>query len=75
MEGCELRSRVKDMAFPCDENSCVFWTTLGLTGTPQCAVKYFRLLDGSGGELAEWLLSLKEHQIAQLLGQGDTTQV
>jgi hypothetical protein len=71
MEGCELRSRVKNMDFPCDENQCVFWFTLGLSGTPQCAVKYFQLLDGSGREFAEWLLSLKEHQIRQLIERSD----
>lgn len=73
MEECELRRRVKNLGFACDEGECIFWTTLGLSGEPQCAVNYFKLLEGSGTELAEWLLSLKEDQVAQLLGRGEVS--
>lgn len=68
MNECELRRRVRSVGVACDEDECVFWTALGLNGEPQCAVQFFHLLEGAGSELAEWLLSLKEHQVAQLLG-------
>lgn len=71
MENCELRQRMKGLSVACDADRCVFWSKLGLSGEPQCALNYFKLLDGAGSELAEWLLSLKEEQIAQLLGEGD----
>jgi hypothetical protein len=46
----------------------VLWAQLGLDGEPQCAVKYFKLLDAPGNELAEWLLGLREDQVAEALG-------
>jgi hypothetical protein len=68
---CVLRERVRAIGVPCDEDNCVFWHELGLQGTPQCAVQYFRLLDAPGSqELAEWLLSLKERaEILAALGK------
>lgn len=71
MNECELRRRVRDVGVVCDEGECVFWSKLGMSGESRCAVQYFRLLEPSGTELAEWLLSLKEHQIVQLLGEDD----
>jgi len=68
VEECELRRRVRDLGVGCDGDACVFWARLGLTGEPQCAVKYFRLLEGNGSELAGWLMSLKDEQIVQFLG-------
>ncbi|MRS12069.1 MAG: hypothetical protein EG823_03240 [Actinobacteria bacterium] len=71
MGECALRRRVRELGFECDENDCVFWAHLGCgdgTGPAQCAIQYFRLLDDSGNELAEWLLSLKEEQLAEVLG-------
>ena len=71
MEECELRKRVQGLGLDCDQDNCVFWAELGLGGEgarPQCALQYFRLLDARGAEFAEWLLSLKEEQIAEVLG-------
>jgi len=68
VEECELRRRVRDLGVGCDGDACAFWARLGLTGEPQCAVKYFRLLEGNGSELAGWLMSLKDEQIVQFLG-------
>lgn len=73
MNECELRRRVRGVGVACDENECVFWTRLGMSGESRCAVQYFKLLEPSGTELAEWLLSLKEDQIAQLLGKDDAS--
>jgi len=60
--------RMIGASFACDHEHCVLWAQLGLDGEPQCAVEYFKLLDAPGQELAEWLLSLKEHQVAEALG-------
>lgn len=69
MSECELRRRVRDAGIACDDDECVFWAHLGADGEPQCAIQYFRMLDGPGLELAEWLLSLKEnHEIEAALG-------
>lgn len=69
MGDCELRKRVRDLNIPCDEDECIFFAHFGPDGAPmQCAVQYFKLLDQQGEELAEWLLSLKEHQVVQALG-------
>jgi hypothetical protein len=72
VDDCELRQRLLGTAFACDEHECVFWAALGPEGEsvrPQCAVKYFGLLDAPGRELAEWFLSLKEDQVAEVLGR------
>ena len=69
MGDCELRKRVRDLSLPCDEDECIFFTHFGPDDAPmQCAVQYFKLLDQQGEDLAEWLLSLKEHQIVEALG-------
>lgn len=69
MDECMLRKRVRGLGIPCDENECIFFAHFGPDGAPmQCAVQYFRLLDEHGDELASWLLSLKEDQIAEALG-------
>ena len=71
MEECVLRRRVRNLGVSCDEGECVFWAHLGPEGEAargQCAVQYFKLLDAPGAKLAEWLLSLKEDQLAQVLG-------
>lgn len=69
MGDCELRKRVRDLNISCDEDECIFFAHFGPDGAPmQCAIQYFRLLDQQGEELAEWLLSLKEHQVVEALG-------
>lgn len=69
MDNCALRKRVRGLDIPCDQDECIFFAHFGPDGAPmQCAVQYFRLLEEQGGELAEWLLSLKEDQIVEALG-------
>jgi hypothetical protein len=72
MGECVLRAHVRGLGIECDEDECLFWSQLGPEGadaTPQCAVSYFQLLGGRGGEIAEWLLGLKERtDIASILG-------
>ena len=69
MDECALRKRVRGLNVSCDEAECIFFAHFGPDGAPmQCAIQYFKLLDEQGDELAEWLLSLKEDQIAQALG-------
>jgi len=69
VDECILRKRVRDLNVPCDESECIFFAHFGPDGAPmQCAIQYFKLLDEQGHELAEWLLGLKEDQIAQALG-------
>ncbi len=69
MDECLLRKRTRNLSVSCDENQCVFWSHFGPDDSPsRCAVQYFQLLDAPGQELAEWLLSLKEHQIVEVLG-------
>lgn len=68
MDECALRKRLLGTSLACDRDNCVLWAQLGLEGEPQCAVKYFKLMDAPGQELAEWLMSLKEDQIAEALG-------
>ena len=71
MDECPLRRRVRNLGLVCDESECVLWAHLGPEGsvaTSQCAVQYFKLLDAPGNQLADWLLGLKEEQLAQVLG-------
>ena len=69
MDECILRNRLGIVGVRCDERECVFWSHVGPEGSePRCAVKYFELLDAPGQELAEWLMGLKDEQIAEALG-------
>ncbi len=69
MDECTLRHRLGVIGMKCDEHECVFWTHVGPEGSePRCAVEYFRLLDAPGQELAEWLIGLKDEQLAEALG-------
>jgi len=68
LDECSLRKRLLGTSIACDRDSCALWAQLGLDGEPQCAVKYFKLLDAPGEELAEWLLNLKDEQLAEALG-------
>jgi hypothetical protein len=69
LKTCVLRKRALDVGVDCDEDECVFWAQLGIDGTPQCAIEYFKLLDAPGQELADWLLQLKERdEIVAALG-------
>lgn len=70
MKECELRRKVRDLGFDCDEGTCIFWDHVGPEhAAPRCAVEYFGLLGQPGKELAEWLLSLKERaDLERVLG-------
>ncbi len=70
MKECELRRKVRDLGFDCDEDTCIFWSEVGPEhASPRCAVEYFGLLGQPGKELAEWLLSVKERaDIERVLG-------
>lgn len=66
---CALRRKVQGLGVDCDEDRCLFWAQFGPEDAPpQCAVQYFRLLEGPDSALAEWLLGLKQSEIAGLLG-------
>jgi hypothetical protein len=70
MKECELRRRVRDLGFDCDEDQCIFWDHVGPEhAAPRCAVEYFGLLGQPGQELAKWLLSLKDRaDLERVLG-------
>lgn len=69
MDECSLRERLGLIGVACDEDDCVFWAHVGPDGSAsRCAVKYFNLLEAPGRELAEWLIGLKDEQLAEALG-------
>ncbi len=64
MSECKLRE-ANGVQSPCDTGSCPYWRViehLDISGAPTegCAVQYFGLLDGGNGELAAWLMSVKD---------------
>lgn len=67
IQECALRRRLVHLGFACDEDQCIFWAALGNQGEQQCALQYFKLLEGDDSELALWLLSLKDRQLLELI--------
>jgi hypothetical protein len=64
-----LRKRLGLIGIDCDEDDCLFWAHVGPEGSEsRCAVQYFNLLDAPGRELAEWLIGLKDDQLAEAIG-------
>jgi hypothetical protein len=60
---CELKA-ANGIHAACDEEECVYWRVAGhldlvQTGTG-CAIQYFELLGDEGGEIAAWLLSVRD---------------
>lgn len=66
MEECRLRSANGIRGVPCDAEDCIFWRVVDqldlMEGMSEdgCAIQKFALLGERGGEIAEWLLSVKE---------------
>jgi len=62
-EDCKLKLANGFGHIPCDEESCTYWRLVDHLGVAEgeegCAIQHFALLDG-GGEIAAWLLSVKE---------------
>lgn len=68
---CELKAAHGIVAH-CDHEACVYWRLVGHLGVVEeasgCAIQYFGLLGERGGEIAGWLLSVKERVEAEEQG-------
>ncbi len=65
MPECELRKANGAAGIGCDEDGCLYWRVLEHLDLPLeaesgCAIQRFGLLAEGDGELASWLLSVKE---------------
>jgi hypothetical protein len=70
MVECKLRAANGVPGVVCDGEFCTFWRVVDLIGVAEqgewsgCAIQHFALL-GGGGEVAGWLLSVKERVEAE----------